>query len=177
MEILKNLLQKTNITYLQIVNQEADDLIASFIKKSHKIYPAITFDIFTRDKDLLQLLSEKVSIWKYVAKKLTLYTAEDFFHEYNFLPDNYTDYLSLLGDNIDNIPGVKGIGPVNAKKLIQQFQSIENIYQEIDKLPENMRETVKNNKELVYQNKQIISLDKNIPLIIKIEECAFDWEK
>ena len=79
-----------------------------------------------------------------------------------------------MGDNIDNIKGVRGIGPVNAKKLIQQFSTVENIYQEISNLPDNTREMLEKDKELVYCNKKIIVLKADIPLSAeKDKECNF----
>src|SRR5688500_6136192 len=103
MKVLKSLLEKINITCIQLIDCEADDIIASFINESTKIYPDTIFDIFTRDKDLLQLLDKNTNILKYVNGKITLYTNNQFSQEYNFLPKNYVDYLSLLGDSVDNI--------------------------------------------------------------------------
>jgi DNA polymerase-1 len=174
MEKLKELLKKTNINYIQLVDCEADDLIASFINQNTKNNSNTTFDIFTRDKDLLQLLDKNVNILKYIDGKSTLYTYENFCQEYNFVPNNYVDYLSLIGDNVDNIEGVKGVGPVSAKNLIQQFQTVENIYQKIDNLPENTKKLLENKEEVVYLNKKIINLEKNINLSSeKFEECDF----
>src|SRR5436853_6427813 len=102
MEAVKLLLERTKITYLQLENQEADDLIASFVSQKTKNNPHLTFDIFTRDKDLLQLLNQNINILKYINGKSTLYTYENFCQEYEFIPNNYVDYLSLLGDNADN---------------------------------------------------------------------------
>lgn len=171
MEILKTLLTKTNINYIQLIDCEADDIITSFISQNTKKYPSLTYDIFTRDKDLLQLINEKTNILKYINRKITFYTVEHFNQEYNFPPNSYVDYLSLLGDSVDNIAGVKGIGPVNAQKLIQQFSTVENIYQKIDNLPEITKKLLENQKELVFRNKKIISLEKNIPL--PAVECNF----
>jgi DNA polymerase I len=175
METLKELLKKSDISYIQLLNCEADDLIASFVSQNLKKYPDITFNIFTRDKDLLQLLSKNVSILKYIKGKFTLYTHDNFCQEYNFEPNNYADYLSLLGDNVDNVKGVKGIGPVNAKSLIQQFGNVENIYQKIVNLPENTKKLLENKEGLVYLNKKIINLEKNISLPADItKNCDFD---
>src|SRR3954452_13652060 len=118
MKELKTLLEKVNITFLQTLDCEADDLIATFINQNQQIFPNTEFDIFTRDKDLLQMISESTNILKYIESKMTLYTHQYFLQEYNFSPENYVDYLSLLGDNVDNIAGIKGIGPVSAKLLI-----------------------------------------------------------
>ncbi|CAG8765932.1 35333_t:CDS:1 [Racocetra persica] len=174
MNELKTLLKKTNINFIQLIDCEADDLIASFIQQKTPNADTI-FDIFTRDKDLLQLLDKNVNILKYIDGKATLYTYENFCQEYNFRPNNYVDYLSLLGDNVDNIEGVKGIGPVSAKKLIQQFEIVENVYQQIDNLPENTKKLLTDKEKVVYLNKKIISLEKNIDLSgEKIPECDFN---
>ena len=178
MELIKFLLEKTGIIYLKLENQEADDLIASFVNQKLKDNPSLTFDIFTRDKDLLQLLNQNINILKYINGKSTLYTYENFCEEYKFTPNNYVDYLSLLGDNVDNIEGIKGIGPVNAKKLIQQFQNEENIYQKINNLPENTKGLLIDKEKLVFNNKKIISLAENISLPIDIHrKCNFNWEE
>lgn len=176
-ETVKLLLEKTGIIYLQLENQEADDLIASFVNQKTKNKPCLTFDIFTRDKDLLQLLNQNTNILKYINGKATLYTYENFCQEYKFTPNSYVDYLSLLGDNVDNIEGIKGIGPVNAKKLIQQFQTAENIYQEINSLPEVTKNLLIDKKKIVFNNKKIISLVINISLPDIYEKCNFSWEE
>ncbi|CAH1762741.1 7923_t:CDS:1 [Entrophospora sp. SA101] len=178
MEVLKKLLSRTNVNYIQLIDREADDLIASFIQQSTKERPEINFAIFTRDKDLLQLLSENTDILKYINNKITLYTSHHFSQEYNFLPKNYVDYLSLLGDKADNVAGVKGIGPVSAKNLIQQFQTVENIYQKLENLPENIKKLLENKQELVFRNKKIIKLEENISLPSELyKNCDFGWEK
>src|SRR5437763_943196 len=100
MEKLKELLVKINIDYIQLLDYEGDDLIASFVSQSSKNYSDVTFDIFSRDKDLLQLLNKNINILKYIDKKSSLYTYENFLQEYGFEPNNYVDYLSLLGDNV-----------------------------------------------------------------------------
>ena len=91
MEELKELLEKTNINYIQLVNHEADDLIASFVNQNLKNDPNTTFDIFTRDKDLLQLLNKNINILKYIDGKSALYTYENFGQEYK----NMSSYLMI----------------------------------------------------------------------------------
>ena len=178
MEEIKSLLKNININYIQLINYEADDVIASFVSQMTKNYPHITFDILTRDKDLLQLLNENINILKYNNRKPIIYTYTHFLNEYNFSPQNFVDYLSLLGDNIDNILGVKGIGPVSAKNLINQFQTAENIYQEINSLPKNYKILLENKQNLVLDNKKLVSLEKDIPLPINIyQESDFNWEQ
>ncbi|KLL01624.1 MAG: DNA polymerase I [Mycoplasmataceae bacterium RC_NB112A] len=179
LEILRELLKKTDLICFQLSNCEADDLIASFVAQSLKKYPHFQFSIFSRDKDLMQLLSPNINILKYnKEKKMVLYNEWSFFQEYGFSPLNYVDYLSLIGDSVDNIEGVKGIGPVGAKKLIQQFGTVENIYQKLDQLSTKTQKLLENQQEIVYRNKKIISLVKNIVLLADIDQkCEFEWEK
>ena len=86
MEKLKELLKKSNINYIQLIDCEADDLIASFVTQNIKKNSDMTFDIFTRDKDLLQLLNKNVNILKYIDGNSTLYTYKNFCQDYNFIP-------------------------------------------------------------------------------------------
>jgi DNA polymerase-1 len=177
MQKIKSLLEETNIKLIQVVNHEADDLMASFVSQQNKENIFIDLDIFTRDKDLLQLLDKNVNILKYIEGKSKIYTQKDFYQDYGFSPNNFVDYLSLLGDNADNIKGVNGVGPVNAKKLIQQFGTIENIYKKIKEAPEKNKKILENQEEIAYLNKSIIKLDKNITFSPEeIKNWNFQWE-
>lgn len=177
MKILKKLLEESNIALIQMINYEADDLIASFVNRKNEESSLTSLDIFTRDKDLFQLLDKKVSILKYIEGKSKIYTYENFCQDYGFSPSNYVDYLSLLGDSTDNIKGVNGIGPVNAKKLIQQFGTIEKIFQKIEELPEKTKKILENQEGIAYLNKRIIKLDKNIAFLPEeIKKWDFQWE-
>jgi DNA polymerase-1 len=175
---VKSLLTKTNVANIQLKNHEADDVIASFIIQNDKKKNDLNFDIFTRDKDLMQLISENTNILKYAGRKISLYTKSIFYQEYNFLPGNYTDYLSLIGDKVDDIEGARGIGPVSAKKIIQQFSTVENIYCSFDErtnnLPDITKKILRENQQLILRNKKIISLENNILLPFTIEECDFN---
>ena len=85
------------------------------------------------------------------------------------------DCLSLIGDQADNIEGIRGVGPVSAKKLIQQFRTVENIYQKLDCLPINVQKLLNNQQTLVYRNKKIISLVENIALPSESDQkCDFE---
>jgi DNA polymerase-1 len=85
------------------------------------------------------------------------------------------DCLSLIGDQADNIEGIRGVGPVSAKKLIQQFRTVENVYQKLDHLPTNIQKLLANQQNLVYQNKKIISLVENINLPPETnQKCDFE---
>jgi DNA polymerase-1 len=114
----------------------------------------------------MQLLSPQVSICRYTKGEIVPYTYPDFCREYNFSPASYIDYLCLLGDKSDNIPGISGIGIKSAQQLIQKFEKIENLYQNISQLPIKTQKLLAESQPLVYQNKQLITLKKDLVLPI-----------
>ena len=100
---------------------EADDILATLAKRCK----VSLVDILTTDKDLAQILSRKISIMNPAKnKRITAMDCEDFF---GVEPDSIVDLLCLLGDSSDNVPGIKGCGPVTALKLLQQYGSLEEI--------------------------------------------------
>ncbi|MBR2157086.1 MAG: DNA polymerase I, partial [Campylobacter sp.] len=111
---------------------EADDVIASAVKKHKNDF---LINIVTHDKDLYQLIDENVRI--YSPAKKALYDRDGCFEKYGVFPEQIRDFLAICGDSADNIPGVKGIGDKGAKKLLDEFGSLEGIYENIDKLPQN----------------------------------------
>jgi len=151
---IKDISTKIWLNTLEIPGYEADDIIFNLVKKldnkNNLIY------IISSDKDLKQLLKDNVVMldpmkWKKI-------THIDFLKEYWFKPAYIVDFLSLTGDNIDNIPWVKWIGKKTAQQLIQQFNTIENIYQNLDKLPEKTKKLLEKDKENTFFSKKLIQL-------------------
>lgn len=108
---------------------EADDIIASVVKNYKDEFE---IRIVTHDKDLYQLISKNVSI--YSAAKKELYDRDGCFEKYGVYPEQIRDFLAMVGDSADNIPGVKGIGEKGAKKLLDKFGNLEQIYANLDKI-------------------------------------------
>jgi DNA polymerase-1 len=178
MDCLQEIFVQSNIPLAKLANFEADDLIASFTSQNSKSHPDWKLDIFSQDKDLMQLLSPQVSIYRYDNKReIVPFTYSEFCQEYKFAPSSYVDYLCLLGDKSDNIRGINGIGIKSAQQLIQKFGTVEMLYQSICQLPVKKQNLLTNSKQLVYQNKQLITLRKDLTLPINWEECDFSWEK
>ncbi len=180
---IKDAVKFLGIPQIEIENFESDDVIAYLSKKFSKeknIY------ILTRDKDLLQLINDKIKIiqpeTKSSKEEFTLITEKEVKEKYGIEPQYIIDYLSLTGDTSDNIPGVKGIGPVAATKLIQEFHTIENLYNNIDKITnKSIREKLLNSKENAFLSKSLIKLANNdIDLKINLNDMelkAPDKEK
>jgi DNA polymerase-1 len=165
--ILKEIIQLLGIKILEIPGYEADDIIATLSKKAeNEGYEAI---IVTPDKDMNQLISDNIKIFNPVKEELL--DKEKIKEKYGIYPQQFIDYLTMIGDAVDNIPGIKGIGPKTAAALLQEFGSLENILENVDKLKGKLKESFKElDKEQLQRMKEIIKLDANIEINIKIED-------
>lgn len=150
---------------------EADDVIASAVSfaKSHDIKVRIV----THDKDLYQLIDDgKVVI--YDPMKKSEIDTEKCFEKFGVYPDKINEYLSLIGDTADNIPGIKGIGPKGAKKLLDDFGTIDAIYDNLDKVGNpRVKAMLEEGKESAYLSKQLVRLDHSLNIADKFESFHF----
>lgn len=120
------MIKKMGFKSISIDGFEADDIIASIVKKYKNKFD---IEIFTHDKDLYQLIDTNVKI--YSTSKKELYGELECKEKFGVYPKQIKDYLSLVGDSADNIPGVKGIGPKGAKDLLNEFNSLSEIFEHI----------------------------------------------
>jgi len=134
-QIIRDATKALNLIGIEKKDYEADDIIASLAKK----YSELDFEvvIVSSDKDLMQLVNEKVSLFD--AMKNKFIKSAEVREKFMVDPNQVLDLLSLIGDNSDNIPGVKGIGIKTASELINKFGSIENIYQNLNQISQERR--------------------------------------
>ena len=132
---------------------EADDIIATLAKKATE-----PVTIVTKDKDIFQLVDEKIKIYDDQTGKLL--GADEAKIKYGVLPSQMLDFLSLLGDKSDNIPGVAGVGEKTAVKLIQEFGSLDGIYENIDTQKGKLKENLLRDKDNAYRAKELIVLQE-----------------
>ncbi|MDH3346652.1 MAG: DNA polymerase I [Desulfobulbaceae bacterium] len=154
---IKKIVSAFNIASMENTDLEADDLIATAATRySAAGHPVV---IVTGDKDLIQLVSEKISIWEPMNNKM--FTPESVKEKYGISPTHFLDYLSLTGDSSDNIPGVPGVGPKTAQKLISQWDSLEGIYDEgINTMKTSkMKEKIISNKDNAFLSRELIQLN------------------
>lgn len=167
-EPTKEILSKMGIPLLELKGYEADDIIATLSEKAKNDNFEVV--IVTADKDLFQLVDDKVEII-YTKKEDTLLDREGVKVFFGVYPENVTDVLALWGDPIDNIKGVPGIGEKGAKDLVSKFGSLENILENIDKIEKrSYRESLKENIDSAILSKKLATIDRNVPLEIEIED-------
>lgn len=165
MQFIKDFTEAMNIPILIKPGYEADDIIGTVAKKAEN-FEMICYAV-TPDKDYLQLITDKINIIKpgKSADELSVYNRQKVIEEFGFDPIHIIDYLALCGDNSDDIPGVAGVGPKTAIPLIQQFGSIESIYENIDKIKkESLKQKLIQSKENAFLSKKLATIDLNVPL-------------
>lgn len=167
--LIKEMLTLMNIKHHQEEGVEADDIIGSATKK----YKEAKSFVVSSDKDMLQLSEEGVDIIipQNGAKADVIITANNFKDHFEYSADQVTDFKAISGDSSDNIPGVPGIGPKGAIKLLNEFETVENLYAKISKVKQDkLREKLIKNKANVILYKEIATIqrDENVPY--KIQE-------
>ncbi len=155
------------IATLEKEGYEADDVIATIVKKL-KNNPELEIVIVSGDKDMGQILDERVKILDTMKDKIT--TAKTIQEKYQLTPSQLIDVFALMGDKIDNVPGVPGIGEKTAVSLIQKFKSLDELYKNIGQVPQKIREKLIQHKEQAYLSKKLVQLDTNVPVEFKLED-------
>ena len=170
--IAKELLTYMGIKYYEIDNYEADDIIGTFSKFCDEDSEYVG-TIISSDKDLLQLLSTDVDIKLLKQKDYIRYNVESFKEEFGIDPIKIIDLKALEGDPSDNIPGVKGIGEKTALKLLQEYGSLDGIYENIDKISGKLKEKLLSDKENAYMSYDLATINCNVPLDINIDDIKY----
>ncbi len=170
--LAKQLLTAMGIKYYEIDNYEADDIIGTFSEYCNKDSEYIG-TIVSSDKDLLQLISSDVDIKLLKQKDYIRYNEQSFEKEYGIKPINVIDLKALMGDASDNIPGVKGVGEKTALKLLQQYKTLDGVYENIDNIAGKLKEKLINDKENAYMSYDLATIVRDVPMEIDINDIKY----
>lgn len=172
--ILKDILEASGVTHTDMDDYEADDILGTLAKAAQeKGYEAICL---TGDKDYLQLVDEniKVVLTKKGISSTIVYDEEKIVEEYGVVPKDLIEVKALMGDKSDNIPGVPGIGEKTALKLVSEFKTLENIYENIDKVSgKKLKENLIENKDLAFMSRKLGTIYTDVPMDTDIESYYF----
>lgn len=149
------------IPIIEMVGYEADDIIATIATKLAEENYEVR--IIASDKDLMQLIDENIYLFDPIKSKVI--KENEVFEKYGVLPKQMVALQALMGDSTDNVPGIPGVGPKTAAKLLDKFHSLENIYNEIENVtPPKLKEKLIQNKELVRISEQLVTLCRTTPI-------------
>ena len=155
LEPLFEVISHTNIPILKKPGYEADDIMGTLVKKAEKA-GLLTY-LVTGDKDMMQLVSETTFMYSpgNRFKPTTIYDKTKVKEKWGVGPDGIIEMLALVGDVSDNVPGIDGVGPKTARKLLDQYKNIETILEHADEAKnKRVREGLQNGKELVYLSRE-----------------------
>ncbi|MBR8465051.1 DNA polymerase I [Campylobacter sp. faydin G-140] len=166
-----DMIEKMGLSAVSREGYEADDIIASVVKICKE--QGIFVRVVTHDKDLYQLIDDgKVSIYSPQSK--IEHNSESCLEKYGVKPSQIRDFLALAGDSSDNIPGVKGIGAKGAKKLLDEFGSLEGIYENLSLVRnDRTREMLATDKENAFLSKRLTSLFDDVQGVLNLEKATF----
>ena len=170
LKLTKPMLDAFGIQHLSDSSCEADDVIAAYA--NHAAMNDYEVVIVSSDKDLMQLISEKITFFD-IGKK-SFCSVEDVYEKFSVGPHQICDYLSMVGDRADNIPGIKGIGQKIAANLLNKFETLDNIYNNIHSINEiRIRNLLENGYESAMLSKSLVILKDKIELHYQIEDMKW----
>ena len=156
-----------NLPSIELINYEADDLIATYVKQILEKGAKVT--IVSSDKDLMQLFKKNVRIYDPMKNKFV--SNEDVINKFGVNSDKVIDVQALAGDSTDNVPGVPGIGVKTAADLINEYGTLEMLLKNAKQIKQNKRrESLLENKDKAIISKKLVTLKDDVPIKNKIEE-------
>ncbi len=177
---IKEILKAFGITIFEKDGYEADDLIATICESPSVERPDMESIVVTGDMDTLQLVDNNTKVYA-LRKGITdtvVYDEKAVQEKYGLSPKQLNDFKALRGDPSDNIPGARGIGEVSAAKLIQEFETIEKLYEAIEKNDKRLQkfkphtiEILRKEKENVFLGKKLVTLVTDAPVDFNLENC------
>ena len=167
------LLDAMGIKHIEVEGFEADDIIGT-LSKMALTDPEFDATIVSSDKDLLQLINKEVDVKLLKTKGFIRYNEETFKKDYGIEPIKMIDLKALMGDPSDNVPGVKGIGEKTALKLLQEYGSLENIYNNIDSIKGAVHDKLVSDKESAFFSKEICTIYLDVPLKEDLSKMTYN---
>ena len=173
-EKIRDLVDSFNIPRAELEGYEADDVLGSLANWA--VDQGLAVKIITGDKDLLQLVNERVSV---NLPGRSLSDAMDYFREdvkdkLGVWPEQVVDFKAMIGDRSDNIPGVYGVGEKTAVKLLEKYQNLDNIYQHIEEVSGRFRKKLVDGKEEAYLSKKLAQIVSNLNVEIDLDQARPD---
>lgn len=184
---VKEIVRAMNIPIFEKIGFEADDLIGTLASKISRQDDIEVF-IATGDMDALQLVDDKIKVYSFKKgiSETVVYDDEKVRERYGLSPAQLIDFKGLRGDASDNIPGVKGIGEKTAVVLLQEFGTLEDVYEKIDSgqgdvsIKPAVIEKLKADREKAFLSKELGTIDRNVDIPFELKECHwgdYDREK
>ena len=167
----KECLALMGLHVLELEGYEADDIQGTVAKMAHSEPDTVAY-VLSGDRDLLQLIDDKVTVLLATNNDTKEMNAEEFRAEYGICPSCFVDMKALMGDSSDNIPGVAGVGKKTAQSLIEAFDSLEGIYENIDdkRISKGVREKLLRDRDNAYLSRDLARIKIDTPIERSLSE-------
>lgn len=178
---IKQIIEALNIPYYILPGYEADDIVGTAVKIAEE--KGLESFAVTPDKDYFQLVTDKVRVVRpgKSTDEAIIYDKQKVINELGFEPKYMIDYLAIVGDSSDDIPGVKGIGPKGAVPLIQKYGTVEDIYEHLDEIDKaGIKNKLIESRENAFLSKELATIHCDVPVEFDFEKAKFsdpDFEK
>lgn len=162
-----------NITWYEVEGYEGDDIIGTLVDFGEK--NNLKVSVYTGDKDANQLISPQTTIYRTVkgVTELDIYNEQTLLDKYGLKPDQFRDFLGLMGDSSDNIPGIKGVGEKTALKLLHQYGTVEGLQEHQDEIKGKMGEKIRAGMEDALMSKKVATILRDIPIDVDLEKATY----
>ncbi len=171
--LVERMLDAMNVPVVKLAGWEGDDILGTIAARDEELgYETM---LVTGDKDAYQLVNDMTHVLttKKGISDITIYGPQEVIDRYGVTPEQFIDFLGLKGDSADNIPGVPGIGDKTAAKLLNQFGSIDGIYENLDKLKGKQLQNLQENKDYAIVSRDVATILRNAPIEVDLEAVAF----
>lgn len=181
--LVKQIVKALNIPTFELAGFEADDLIGTISKKVSESEPDVVTVVVTGDKDMFQLVDDRVHVWipgRGQKSIDTEYDAKGVQEKMGVPPSRIIDLKALMGDPSDNIPGVKGVGGKTAVKLLSTFGSLDGVYEALLKVEKGQSDPLlkgalvtklSQDKQAAYDSYALATIDRNVNIPFELEPC------
>lgn len=169
---IQEMIDLLKIPRLELDNYEADDIIGSLAVWAEK--EGLGVKIITGDRDLLQLVTERiiVNLPEGRGGKDKDYFPEDVVERMGVKPDQIVDLKALMGDSSDNIPGVRGVGPKTATKLLESYGTLDGVYEHVGEIKGKVGQTIAEQKDMAYLSQTLAQIVTDLPLKLDLKQAA-----
>ncbi len=164
LDVLRDVVRAHGIPIFEVPGYEADDVIGTLAMAAERAGMEVM--IVTGDKDFMQLVSDNVKLYNVFKPNVDLVIegALEVQEKFGTTPDHVVDVLAIMGDSSDNVPGVKGIGEKGAKKLIEEFGSVQGVLEHLDEVKGKVREKLEASRDMLLLSRDLVTIDCNVPL-------------
>ncbi|WP_117170544.1 DNA polymerase I [Paraliobacillus sediminis] len=172
--LIKELLDASSIKHYELPNYEADDIIGTLARVAEQ--ESFDVRVISGDKDMLQLVTDRVQVQltKKGLSDIDTYTPEFMKEKMEINPDQIIDMKALMGDSSDNIPGIPGIGQKTAVKLLNQFNTLEKVFENVESVTaKKLKEKLENHQDDAFMSKQLVTINCESPIKVELKDTLY----